>query len=98
MKKNSQNPHHQILLHPYLHCLLSKHYQSKILPKLLRESVPVNLQAFEEYWMGKLTTEHRMHSCFFAMPELVQLINHTNSRLIYKDLVNNIAKQKMKAE
>lgn len=72
-----------MILHPYLQLLLSKHYQSKILPKLLRESVPVNKRDFEKYWMQELSSEHRTHACFFAMPELVQLINQTNSRLIY---------------
>ena len=83
-----------MILHPYLQKLLSKHYQSKILPKLLRESVPVNKRDFEKYWMDELSSEHRMHACFFAMPELVQLINQTNSRLIYQELVKNMAASK----
>lgn len=84
-----------MILHPYLQCLLTKHYQSKILPKLLQESVPITQSEFEQYWMYELSSEHRMHACFFAMPELVQLINQTNSRLIYQELVKNLAESKI---
>lgn len=45
--------------------------------------------------MRELSCEHRMHACFFAMPELVQLINQTNSRLIYQQLVKNLAESKI---
>ena len=85
-----------IILHPYLQCLLSKHYQSKILPKLLHESVPITQEDFEHYWMRELSSEHRMHACFFAMPELVQMINETNGRLMYQELVKNLSAQKQK--
>ena len=56
--------------------------------------MPVSSEDFEQYWMYELSAEHRKHACFFAMPELVQLINQTNSRLIYQQLVKNVTASK----
>jgi hypothetical protein len=97
----------KIKLHPYLHKLLSKHFISNHLPKLIFALEPsdltkerkkgqfiVNKQSFKKYWIEKLSVQHRKQALYFFMPELIELVNKTNSRLLYSDLVQSISLQK----
>ena len=97
----------KIKLHKYLHSLLSKHFVSHHLPKLVfplepsdphRKAVKgqfvVSKKAFLKYWNEKLTLQHRKQALCFFMPELIDLVNKTNSRLLYDDLVKSISRSK----
>lgn len=83
-----------IQVHPLLKSILEKHFMAEKLPKLV-EIAPedLNRATFRDYWVEKLSMNHRQQASCFAMPELVSVVNTVNSRLLYKDLVRNIFKQ-----
>ena len=41
-----------------------------------------------------MTLQHRKQALCFFMPELIDLVNKTNSRLLYGDLVKSISRSK----
>ena len=98
----------KIKLHPYLHKIVSKHFALNHLPKIVFplekcscEPVLgpfwVSQSSFRTYWHGCLTAQHRKQSLCFFMPELIDLVNKTNSRLLYDDLVKSLNVSKREA-
>lgn len=92
----------KIKLHPYLQKLLSKHFVQHVLPNLvfpISHPVIITQESFSTYWQNELTLSHRKQSMCFFMEEVIEMVNKTNSRLLYEDLVTNIKnKDKMKVD
>jgi hypothetical protein len=56
---------------------------------MLKPAPHISVKSFHDYWMHSLSLNHRQQASFFAMNELVYLINKTNGRLLYEDLLRN---------
>ena len=83
-------------VHPLLEQLLSKNYINKHLPKILIALEDVNeyqitKERFLHYWSEELNLTHRKQALCFFMDELIDLVNKTNNRLLYKDIFANLA-------
>jgi hypothetical protein len=85
--------------HPYLSSLLSKHFISHVLPKLvfpISSPFDVSQKAFMKYWTSELSIIHKKQALCFFMDEIVEMVNKTNSRLLYDDLISNIKNKSAK--
>ena len=50
---------------------------------------------FMEYWTSdRLTAHHRKSALCFFTPDLIELVNKTNSRLLYRDLLKSMHNEK----
>lgn len=90
----------KLKLHPYLSSLLSKQFIQHTLPKIVFPiSSPFDVcQAdFMKYWNNELSMMHRKQALCFFMDEIVEMVNKTNSRLLYDDLITNIKKCQIKS-
>ena len=75
----------KVKVNPRLKPLLSKHFLQRI-PKV---SIPValSLEQFNTYW-DKCPMSLKRNSLVFFSKELIDLVNKTNSRLLYCDLIS----------
>ena len=83
----------KVKLHPYLAALFSPHFKAQTLPKLVFQvSHPfvVTRAEFEEYFLKILSIEHRQHALYFFMTEIVEMVNKTNGRLLYEDILSSL--------
>lgn len=90
----------KLKVHPYLSSLLSKHFISHILPKLvfpISSPFDVSRKTFIKYWTSELSTFHKKQALCFFMDEIVEMVNKTNSRLLYDDLIKNIKNKNKQA-
>jgi hypothetical protein len=91
----------KLRIHPLLKDLINPHFEKHILPDLLFPvSDPLNVQRdnFLDYFLNVLTLQHRKHALCFFMSEIVDLVNKTNSRLLYESLLQNISDRQKSSE
>ena len=85
----------KLKLHPYLSSLLTKHFIQHTLPKIvfpITSPFDVSQAGFMKYWNNELSILHKKQALCFFMDEIVEMVNKTNSRLLYDDLMSNIKK------
>lgn len=71
--------------------MLSKHFVTKILPGI-SEPLDASKEAIEEFWSTS-TKEFKVNSLSFFSPELIDLVNKTNSKLLYAELLAKASEQ-----
>jgi hypothetical protein len=49
-----------------------------------------------KYWTSELSIIHKKQALCFFMDEIVEMVNKTNSRLLYDDLISNIKNKSAK--
>jgi len=69
--------------------MLSKHFATKILPKLV-EPIDSTKEDIEGYW-SSCSKEFKFNSLCFCSQELIDLVNKTNSKLLYAELLMKAA-------
>ena len=65
--------------------MLSKHFVAKLLPRLA-EPIEVNREEVFAYWEAS-SKEFKLSSLCFFSQELIDLVNKTNSKLLYAQLL-----------
>ena len=83
----------KLKVHPYLSSLLTKHFVQHALPKIvfpISSPFDVTQASFLKYWNNQLSMIHKKQALCFFMDEIVEMVNKTNSRLLYDDIISNI--------
>ena len=65
--------------------MLSRHFVSKILPGIC-QPIAASKDAIEAFWTA-CSKECKVNSLSFFSPELIDLVNKTNSKLLYAELL-----------
>ena len=74
-----------------LRAMLSKHFVNKILPGI-SEPLDATKETIELFWKSS-TKEFKVNSLSFFSPELIDLVNKTNSKLLYAELLAKASEQ-----
>ena len=74
--------------------ILSKRFISKSLPELT-EPIEATEQALRDFW-NQCSHDYKLNSLCFLQPELTELVNKTNSRLLYADLLTKASESAQK--
>tara|TARA_B110000285_G_C14570688_1_gene357686 strand:- start:185 stop:346 length:162 start_codon:yes stop_codon:yes gene_type:complete len=51
-----------------------------------------------KYWTSELSITHKKQALCFLMDEIVDMVNKTNSRLLYDDLISSIKNKSAKED
>ena len=65
--------------------MLSKHFITKMLP-LIAEPIDASRPAIQEYW-DSCSKEFKLSSLCFFSQELIDLVNKTNNKLLYAEIL-----------
>ena len=65
--------------------MLPKHFITRNLPQLV-EPIEADLASISEFWQ-ECSREFKLSSLCFFSPDLIDLVNKTNSKLLYAELL-----------
>ena len=74
--------------------MLSKHFTMKMLPKLA-EPIDATKENIEAYWLD-CSKEFKLSSLCFFSQELIDLVNKTNQKLLYAELLTKASESALK--
>ena len=76
--------------------MLSKHFVTKMLPKVA-EPIDASKEAIQAYW-DTCSKEFKLSSLCFFSQELIDLVNKTNNKLLYAEILAKASESAQKKQ